>query len=208
MKSHMRGRGGALVVGAGVLASAVLASSVLAGVGPVRTRDAAVKPTPVVRMDKAATDVTILDGKAIVQEMRKSRGRGLFVHLWASWCGPCLEELPLVDVFARVVRERGGTFLSVSLDDVRRGAHVAEVLKRHAPTLTPYVARFDDPDQFMSLFSPTWQGAIPALFGFGADGRLRGSLVGEVDPDDLDELLAEIAPKGKTGARGPANDAD
>ena len=184
---------------------AAVSAVVVSGASPVRARETGArgKSTPVVKMEKAAAEVTILDGKAIVQEMRKSRGRGLFVHLWASWCGPCLEELPLVDVFARVVRERGATFLSVSLDDVRRGGHVAEVLRKRAPTLTPYLARFDDPDQFMSLFSPTWQGAIPALFGFGADGRLRGTLVGEVDPDDLDALLAEIAPRG--GAKVPAS---
>jgi thiol-disulfide isomerase/thioredoxin len=186
--------GVALALGALVLAGAS------AG-GAVRVREASAKALPVTRMEKAVTDVTnvtILDGKGIAQEMRKARGHGLFVHVWASWCGPCLEELPLVDVFARVVRERGATFLSVSLDDVRRGAHVAEVLRRKAPGLTPFVARFDDPDQFMSLLSPRWQGAIPALFGFGADGRLRGTVVGEPDPDDLDELLAEIAPR--TGA--------
>jgi len=190
-------RGVALVLGAGVIAVAVLSHS------RVGAREAGAKPTPVVKLEKPAAEVTILDGKGIVQEMRKSRGHGLFVHLWASWCGPCLEELPLVDVFARVVRERGATFLSVSLDDTRRSAHVAEVLRRKAPTLTPFVARFDDPDQFMSLFSPTWQGAIPALFGFGADGRLKGSVVGEVDPDDLDQLLAEIAPKGRVPMAPP-----
>jgi thiol-disulfide isomerase/thioredoxin len=140
-------------------------------------------------------DAAIVDGKAIAHEMRKARGRGLFVHLWASWCGPCLEELPLVDVFARVARERGATFVSVSLDDVRRGAHVADVLRRKAPGLTPFVAKFDDPADFMSLFSATWEGAIPALFGYGPDGLLKGSVVGEPDPEDLDELLAEIAPR-------------
>ena len=200
MKEHLTGRRGVALL----LSAAVIGGVVLSDAGPVRARGTRAKPTPVVKMEKAVAEVTILDGKAILQEMRKSRGRGLFVHLWASWCGPCLEELPLVDVFARVVRERGATFLSVSLDDVRRGSHVAEVLRRHAPTLTPYVARFDDPDQFMALFSPNWQGAIPALFGFGADGRLRGSLVGEVDPDDLDALLAEIAPRGGNRAATPA----
>lgn len=189
-------RASVLALGALVTVGAVVSDG-----GGVGAREAGAKSMPVTRMEKGIADVTIMDGKAIAQEMRKARGRGLFVHVWASWCGPCLEELPLVDVFARVVRERGATFLSVSLDDVRRGAHVAEVLRRRAPGLTPYVARFDDPDQFMSMFSPKWEGAIPALFGFDSDGRLLGSVVGEPDPDDLDELLAAIAPK--SGAPAP-----
>ena len=170
-----------------------------------QAREVTPKVPPPAKIDKMASEVTILDGKAITQEMRKARGHGLFVHLWASWCGPCLDELPLVEAFARLVRERGATFLSVSLDDVRRGAHVADVLRRQAPGLTPFVARFDDPDRFMSLFSPRWEGAIPALFGYDSDGRLKGSVVGEVEPEDLVQLLAEIAPR--SGARvAPADD--
>jgi thiol-disulfide isomerase/thioredoxin len=145
------------------------------------------------RSDNAgAPEVSILDGAAIGARMRQARGRGLFVHVWASWCGPCLEELPTIDLFARAARARGGTFLSISLDDVRRAAHVAEVLHQRAPNLTRIVARFDDPDGFMALFSREWQGAIPALFAYDADGRLVASLLGEADVEDLDRLLEDL----------------
>jgi thiol-disulfide isomerase/thioredoxin len=140
----------------------------------------------------AVPEVSILDGAAIGARLRQARGRGLFVHVWASWCGPCLEELPTIDLFARAARARGGTFLSISLDDVRRAGHVADVLHQRAPSLTRIVARFDDPDRFMALFSHEWQGAIPALFAYDADGRLVASLLGEADVEDLDRLLEDL----------------
>jgi len=138
------------------------------------------------------SEVVILDGAAIGARMREARGHGLFVHLWASWCGPCLAELPTIDLFARAARARGATFLSVSLDDVARGTHVAEVLRQKAPNLTRILARFEDPDRFMAVFSREWEGGIPALFGYDAHGRLAGALMGEADVEDLDRLLEDL----------------
>jgi len=154
-----------------------------------KTGTRAARPAPA----RAGDELTPLDVTRLGEEMRKARGRDLFIHLWASWCGPCLEELPDVDRFAREARARGATFLSVSLDDPRRAAHVLDVLHRRAPNLTPFVARFDDPDKFIALFSTEWEGAIPALFSYDRQGKLRGSVVGEIENADIRRMLADIS---------------
>jgi|GEM_PF-547033 len=141
----------------------------------------------------AADQLTPLDVSGLGEQLRKARGRDLFIHLWASWCGPCLEELPEVDRFAREARARGATFLSVSLDDPKRAAHVLDVLHRRAPNLTPYVARFEDPDKFIAFFSTEWEGAIPALFSYDRQGHLRGSVIGEIENADIRRMLADIS---------------
>jgi thiol-disulfide isomerase/thioredoxin len=138
----------------------------------------------------------VVDVGELRQEMQKAHGQSLFVHLWATWCGPCLEELPLVDQFARAARARGAVVLSVSLDNDPRGiARVQGVLRGRAPSLTALVARFEDPGQFMTLFSSSWEGAIPALFAFDGAGKLKSSLIGEVDPKEFETLLHRIAPR-------------
>jgi len=155
-----------------------------------RSGPRAAKPAPAT---PPADQLTPLDVAGLGEQLRKARGRDLFIHLWASWCGPCLEELPEVDRFAREARARGATFLSVSLDDPKRAAHVLEVLHRRAPNLTPFVARFDDPDKFIAFFSTEWEGAIPALFSYDRQGRLRGSVVGEIESADIRRMLAAIS---------------
>lgn len=142
------------------------------------------------------------------REMNQARGQSLFVHLWATWCGPCLQELPVVDRFARAARARGAVVLSLSLDTDWRGiARVNSVLRERAPSLTPAVAQFDNAEQFITLLSPSWEGAIPALFAFDRAGKLESSLIGEVDPAAFQSLLARIAPpvRGRsTAAPAPA----
>ena len=137
--------------------------------------------------------LTPLDATSLRQVMRKAKGGDLFIHLWASWCGPCLEELPDIDRLARQARARGAAFVSVSLDDPRRAAHVLEVLHRQAPNLTRFVARLDDPDKFADLFSGEWDGSIPALFVYDRTGHLRASFVGQLENADIRRMLADIA---------------
>ena len=154
--------------------------------GPAPSRTPASTPTAELRR---------LDSDAIQREMKTARGRTLFVHLWASWCGPCLEELPLIDRFARAARARGAVVLSISLDTSSFAiGRLPILLRARAPNLTAIVARYDDPDRFISLFSKSWEGAIPALFVFDRAGKLERSLIGETERAELDALVAELPP--------------
>jgi thiol-disulfide isomerase/thioredoxin len=122
--------------------------------------------------------------------------------MWASWCGPCLEELPIIDAFARRARERGIAVLSLALDtDYRGGGRVPAVLHDRAPHLTPIIARFDDASAFMSMFSREWEGTIPALFVFDRAGKLRKSWFQPVEAPELEQLIEQLgdgprAPRG------------
>jgi thiol-disulfide isomerase/thioredoxin len=138
----------------------------------------------------AARVLTLPELKA---EMARARGKPLVLHFWASWCYPCLVELPAMDRFAQKMRARGGEVLSISLDTEDMIQNARRVLRARGPNLTPIVARFDDPERFTAAFSAEWEGAIPAVFGFDRRGKLKKSLIGDVDRADLEELGASIA---------------
>jgi thiol-disulfide isomerase/thioredoxin len=165
------------------------------GTSRASPKSAGGKPTPQATKapDEPANGLTLLDATSLRQAMRKAKGGDLFIHLWASWCGPCLEELPALDRLARQARAHGATFLSVSLDDPKRGAHALDVLHRQAPNLTHFVAKLDDPDKFADLFSGEWDGSIPALFVYDRSGHLRASFVGQLENADIRRMLADIS---------------
>lgn len=141
----------------------------------------------------AVPKVSHWDLARVRSEMKLKRGHPFLIHLWASWCGPCLEELPNIDAFARKARARGIAVVSMSLDATPDSdERVLATLHQRAPSLTPVVADFDDPATFGALFSRTWEGSIPALFAFDARGTLRRSVLELAEPAELDALLESL----------------
>jgi thiol-disulfide isomerase/thioredoxin len=74
-----------------------------------------------------AMKVDALSGKKI--DVAAYKGRVLLLDVWASWCGPCKQELPMLDDIARRLKGQGIDILAVSVDQQR--ANVDKFLKGH-----------------------------------------------------------------------------
>lgn len=75
-------------------------------------------PLPAIKVDSLA-------GKKI--DVASYRGRVLLLDVWASWCGPCKQELPMLDEMAKRLKHQGIDVLAVSVDQER--ANVDKFLK-------------------------------------------------------------------------------
>jgi thiol-disulfide isomerase/thioredoxin len=143
--------------------------------------------------DTGKAGFQVIDVPGLKELMRRARGRVVLLHFWASWCYPCLQELPLVDKFAHDMKPRGLELLSISLDDpARMGPRVAALLRKSAPHLTANIVQFADADELIGAIDPTWPGAIPALFAYDHRGQAHGSLIGAVTRAELDALVGGL----------------
>ena len=125
------------------------------------------------------------------------RGRVVVLHLWATWCLPCLKELPLLAKLASEGSSRGIDFLAVSLDDPteRNAARVGRVLlaKTGNPQWSP-ILKADRPEDFVADLVPSWEGEIPAFFAYDREGRLRRTLIGNISRGDFERLVGDLLP--------------
>lgn len=67
---------------------------------------------------------TALDGRAV--DAASVRGKVVMLHFWATWCGPCREEMPALEAFYREHRKEGFELVAVSLEDTEDEAQVRE----------------------------------------------------------------------------------
>ena len=140
----------------------------------------------------APASYRLVDIEGIKGLLHQGRGHVVLVHFWASWCGPCMRELPIMDKFAHDMKPRGLEVLSLSLDNPGRpgvAEHVGALLRKQAPNLTPNIAQFDDADALIAAISPRWTGAIPALFVYDHTGQLRGDLYGDSSRPELEQFV-------------------
>jgi len=68
---------------------------------------------------RPAPDLVVerLDGKAL--KLSSLRGKVVLLDVWASWCPPCLKELPILDAMSKRLRSRGVEIVAVSVDQKR-----------------------------------------------------------------------------------------
>lgn len=140
-----------------------------------------------------ATAITEAQMRSMIAAHTKE-GRPVVLHLWATWCVSCMEELPVMGQFARELKDKGVAVVSVSLDEATAAARkkVGRLIQDKAGgALTNVLLQNDDPDAFVKRVDPRWDGEIPALFLYGRDGRLRRAYLGEAKPEALRKFVAD-----------------
>jgi thiol-disulfide isomerase/thioredoxin len=127
-------------------------------------RDAKGKPAPNAVFQDA-------DGKPV--RLADFKGKPLLVNLWASWCAPCVKELPTLDQLARK-----GTVqvLAVSQDDGPHASVVAFLQQHRVATLEPY----QDPKSSLSMaLGPDT--VLPTSILIDANGNEVWRYIGDFD---------------------------
>lgn len=126
-----------------------------------------------------------LDG-ATVQLPVAYAGRPVLINLWASWCGPCIEEMPELDRFAVSQDANGTQVVGIALDDE---AAVRDFLKR-IPVRYPILLDEAGPrDAGVQLGNP--KGVLPYTVLLSADGRLLKQKIGPFQHGEIDNWVAD-----------------
>lgn len=71
-------------------------------------------------------------------ELKQLRGKPVLLNFWATWCAPCREEMPELELLYREHKDKGLVVLAVSLDDARAAADIPEFLKEGHPSVGAY----------------------------------------------------------------------
>ena len=100
-------------------------------------------------------------------------GRPTLVNLWATWCAPCLKEMPDLQAFAEAQGARRVRVVGIALDDP---AAVAGFLQRHGITYPVLVDAAGPADAGVRLGNPA--GVLPYTALVSADGRLLATRIG------------------------------
>ena len=120
------------------------------------------------------------------------RGKVTVVNLWATWCGPCVIEMPTLAKLAAEYQGKPVEIVAISVDRPDDADKARAFITKHAP-----LAFYHDPKMALPFaFKPTASG-MPTTIIYGADGVERGRLAGGADWGGkdakalIDKVLAE-----------------
>ena len=131
-----------------------------------------------------APDFTLDDLQGQGVSLSDFRGQAVFLDFWASWCGPCIEDLPHLAKIKQQTQSQKIVFLSISLDaSVKQWCQAVE-----AHTLTG--VHVHAPGGWQAAVAQLYQvRSIPSYFLVGPDGRMDGRVD---DIEEIEEVVSRI----------------
>lgn len=112
------------------------------------------------------------------------RGKPVIVNFWASWCGPCKDEAPLLERAHRRLRAKGGTVLGVTVSDASDDSRA--FMRKYGIT---FPSLRDVEGELAEDFETK---GVPESFAVDADGRVVAISRGQVSREFVDEALAKV----------------
>ena len=120
-------------------------------------------------------------------DLASLRGKPLLINFWATWCAPCVREMPLIDRFHREYGPRGWQVLGLAVD---QPAPVAEFLARVKVGFVIGLAGLDGTDLLHGLGNA--QGGLPFTVVINAAGQLVQRKMGETSFEELAGWAAKV----------------
>ncbi len=142
-----------------------------------------------IKGDKKAPDFSLKDLTGKKVEIKQFKGKTIFLNFWATWCGPCKEEMPGLEVLHKQFKEKNFVLLTISVD-YEGTKPVQEFINKHRYT---FPVLLDPKCETLDLFEVK---GIPTTFLIDKKGKMVGKAIGprnwkSVEVVSLLDLLIE-----------------
>jgi thiol-disulfide isomerase/thioredoxin len=132
-----------------------------------------------------------IDGPELLAHIKQSARKATLVNVWASWCGSCKRELPMLLDLGKALDVEGIGVVLVSVDKPSERAAAAALLK----TFDPQPASFINKGKlgpFKRALNPGWKGALPATALLDSNAELLWFWPGPVVEHEITAIVSQF----------------
>lgn len=130
---------------------------------------------------------------AELQQAINAPGEGVrVINFWATWCGPCVKELPFFEKVGKERKDVEVILVSTDLDLDPNPEKVHRFVKRKNLTSRVLILEVQPSNDWIDQLDKEWSGALPATIVFNAKTGKRKFVGQELHEGELEKLIAEV----------------
>jgi thiol-disulfide isomerase/thioredoxin len=141
-------------------------------------------------MEKEPVTLELADAAAIKALAKNDSGKLRLINVWATWCGPCLQELPELVTMNRMYRNGSFEVVTISGDDLDKKDKALAALQERKVACRNYIFSGPDKDALAAALDPEWPGGFPFTILIAPGGKIIQRQMGEIDVMKLKKAIA------------------
>ena len=142
-------------------------------------------------------DIEMID-EAGIKELTKNNSESIrLINVWATWCGPCVTELPDLVEMNFIYRHRGFELVTISADVPDKKEEVLKFLEKNHASGTNYLFHTKDKYALIEAVDPDWQGALPYTLLVKPGGEVLYAGQGTIDPLEMKRKIVNVLGRAK-----------
>lgn len=143
-------------------------------------------------LSAAAQTVEILTFEQFAAKVANQKQEVVVYNFWATWCKPCVEEMPAFEKLAKDYKAQGLTVVFVSMDFKSKHAKVVEFVGQKELQSEVVLLNAPDYNAWIDKISPEWSGAIPATIVVKKTGNVHKFHEGSFTYEELVNFIKPL----------------
>ena len=145
-----------------------------------------------IAFDSQAQQAEIIKLKQLQDIIQAKSDHIQVINFWATWCGPCIKELPLFEKLGQERQDVKVTLISMDLDLDPNPEKVNKFVARKKLQSKVLILDEKNPNSWIDQIDKNWSGAIPATIIVNGKTGQRKFVEKELHEGELEKLIAEV----------------
>lgn len=144
------------------------------------------------KWDQEPVELKPLDEAGVTKLVKNDTDKLLVINVWATWCGPCVTELPEFVTMNRMYRRRDFELVTISIDESEQKGAALKLLRAKHVAATNYISTVSSRDRFADLLDKEWTGPMPYTLLVAPGGKIIYRMSNQIEPLEVRRAIVEF----------------
>ena len=136
-------------------------------------------------------EISQIDESGVRELMKNNSEKLRLINVWASWCAPCVIEMPELVMLQRYYENRAFELVTISADYLDKESEALKVLKKNNVAVQNFIFSDKEKQKLTSAIDPEWRGSIPYSILIEPGGNIIYKTQGVIDDLAIKRIIVE-----------------